>query len=176
MPPTISIPDAFAYGEDERNPDTPTFGDVEDAAYHIAYGFPGGPQALAKRIGMSASTLEKKVNPNNSTHHLTVREALTIQHFTGNVAILHTMAHALGYGVSRAIPDQSEGDPVMAFAEQQRAQGEFSMQVGRVMSQDGPPSRSDVRRIDEYSQDLHTATANLAGAMRAQMRKPPKLD
>lgn len=70
---------------------------VADAAYHTAHDFPGGVPALAQRMAMSANTLAHKVGLNNTTHHLTLREATTMQEVTGDVRMLHAMADALGY-------------------------------------------------------------------------------
>ena len=41
---------------------------------------------------MNAGTLQNKLNPNKSTHHLTLQEALALQLATGNVAVLQAMA------------------------------------------------------------------------------------
>ena len=59
--------------------------DVADAAYHTAHDFPGGVPALAQRMAMSANTLAHKVGLNNTTHHLTLREATAMQEVTGDV-------------------------------------------------------------------------------------------
>lgn len=50
--------------------------DVSDAAYLIAHKHPGGVRVLAERMGVSANTLQNKLNPNNTTHHLTLRGSL----------------------------------------------------------------------------------------------------
>jgi len=59
-----------------------------DAAYHTVHDYPGGAEALAPRMGMSAAVLRNKVNPNNTTHHLTYAEAQRIVALTGDVRML----------------------------------------------------------------------------------------
>lgn len=62
---------------------------VADAAYAVVHDYPGGSESLAPRIGMSAAVLRNKVNPNCSTHHLTVAEADRITGVTGDMRIAH---------------------------------------------------------------------------------------
>lgn len=75
---SFSIPDALAYGADEVRPDRPLAQDVGDAAYQTVHGAPGGVNALAVRMGLPASTLTHKVNPNNDSHFLRPHELLQI--------------------------------------------------------------------------------------------------
>lgn len=147
--------------------------DVVDAAYHLAYAYPGGVGLLAKRMGMPLSTLEKKLNPNNATHNLTIRESVALQHFCGQATVLHAMAHALGYECSQAIPDQSGGDPVEAIMLQQSATAEFMRAVADSFATGTKPTRNEMRRIEEYARDLQTTTGNLIAILRKRMPLPP---
>ena len=45
---------------------------VVDAAYLAVHTYPGGSESLGPRIGMSPAVLRNKVNPNCSTHHLSL--------------------------------------------------------------------------------------------------------
>lgn len=65
---------------------------ITDAAYQTVHDYPGGSESLAPRIGMSAAVLRNKVNPNNTTHHLTLAEASAIMGVTGDHRILHALA------------------------------------------------------------------------------------
>jgi len=86
-----------------------------DAAYHTVHDYPGGSESLGPRIGMSAAVLRNKVNPHNSTHHLTYAEAQRIVAFTNDVRMLQAWAHAQGYLLTKA-PEGTECD--MAVLEQ----------------------------------------------------------
>lgn len=145
---------------------------VADAAYHTVHGYPGGVAALAVRMGVSANTLTHKANPNNDTHHLRADELVAMQALSGNFAVLHAMAAALGHVCTPAAPDQSDGDPVEAFMLQQRAQGEFSAAVADAMLADNP-TPSAVRRVNRVAQDLIATIGHQVAVLRGRMRKAP---
>lgn len=66
---------------------------VLDAAYAVVHDYPGGSESLAPRMGgMSPAILRNKVNPKNSTHHLTLVEASRVTGLTGDLRILHAFA------------------------------------------------------------------------------------
>jgi len=69
---------------------------VADAAYAVVHDYPGGSESLAPRMGMSAAVLRNKVNPHNTTHHLTVAEADRVTGITGDMRIVHALAGAHG--------------------------------------------------------------------------------
>lgn len=69
---------------------------VADAAYAVVHDYPGGSEALAPRMGMSAAILRNKVNPNNSTHHLTLAEADRLTGITGDMRMVHALAATHG--------------------------------------------------------------------------------
>ncbi len=65
---------------------------VADAAHAVVHDFPGGSESLAPRLDMSAAILRNKVNPTNTTHHLTLREAVRVTQLTGDDRILRAAA------------------------------------------------------------------------------------
>lgn len=69
---------------------------VADAAHLCVHDYPGGSESLAPRMGMSAAVLRNKVNPNNTTHHLTVAEADRMMGITGDLRVLHALAATHG--------------------------------------------------------------------------------
>jgi hypothetical protein len=172
MAVTVSIPAGLAYGADEPLPDMPVGMTVQDAAYHTVHGYPGGVAALAVRMGVSANTLTHKANPNNDTHHLRPDELVAMQALSGNYAVLHAMAAALGHVCSPAMPDQSEGDPVEVFMAQQRAQGEYSAALADAMLVEHPTPNA-VRRVAAMAQDLIAKTGHQVAVLRGRMRKTP---
>ena len=72
------------------------FVNVADAAYSVVHDYPGGSESLAPRMGMSAAILRNKVNPNTSTHHLTLVEAERLTGITGDMRIAHAFAASHG--------------------------------------------------------------------------------
>lgn len=181
MRSTIGIPPGLAYVDGEPMPDTPQVMSVQDAIYHTVHGYPGGVAALAARMGLPAGTLTHKANPNNTTHHMRPDELLALQHFSGNAAVLHAMAAALGYAVTRAMPDQSGGNPGAALV---RLQVEFADLVRaaaepleRLAEQPADfVTGNEVRRVDYHAQETQAAMTHLVCALRGRMRPAPKAE
>ena len=176
MAVTISIPPGVAYGADEAVPDTQGGMSVEDAIYHTVHNYPGGVTALAARMGVSPNTLTHKANPNNATHHLHPRELVTLQHMSGNAAVLHAMAGALGYAVNAATPDQAGGDPVEATMRLQVAFADLIKAIADPLAQHGDAvTRNEMRRAEAMAGDMHTAIGHVLASMRGSMRKAPEV-
>lgn len=176
MSMTFSIPDVLAYGAGEALPNRPTGQDVSDAAYSTAHGYPGGVAALASRMGVNANTLTAKVNQQNTTHHLSLREAVAMQHFSGNHAVLHAMAEALGYTCSRVTPDQSGGDPVEAVMHMESAHAEFVRAVADALHGGRAVTGNQVRRADAMAQEAIATTCHMLALLRGRMRPAPEVD
>lgn len=135
--------------------------DVLDAAYKTAQNHRGGVADLAERMRINAGTLQHKLNPNNSTHHLTLREAVQLQAVSGDVAILRAMAQQLGYVVVRAMPDQAAGNPVEAFMHFQSSVAEVTSAAADVLRPGIRPSRNGVRRLEREVQELMVSGGHL---------------
>lgn len=134
----------------ELNPDFATHPlDVLDAAYHTAHEYPGGIPPLAFRMGVPASTLNHKVNLSNSTHHLTLKEAVLMQAVSGNFAILHAMAGALGHVVLQ-VDAETDAQPMTEVA---RMVSEFSELLSRVTKStaDGSVTMNEVRECQRQA-------------------------
>lgn len=56
---------------------------VTDAAYDTVHQHPGGSEALAPRLGISAAVLRGKVNPNSDRNLLSLQEADALMARTG---------------------------------------------------------------------------------------------
>lgn len=167
---SVSIPAALANGEGGAQPTPGSALDVADAVYHTAHGYPGGVHALAVRMGISPNTLMHKVSVNNDTHHLTLRESVTMQEITSNTAVLQAMAAALGYNCVRALPANTE-DPVSLHWQMVAAIGELQHAVGDAM-QHGV-SKNAMRRVDGIAADAISHINNLVAALRSQVPTPP---
>lgn len=164
---TISIAGLPGYGDESAADDTGTGMDVLDAAYLTAQRFPGGVPALAQRMGVSANTLQHKLNPNNDRHILGLQEALIIQTITGNASVLHAMASALGYTAQRAVPDQSGGDPLQAFWRFQQELGDFSAAAAEQLKPGAQVSRNAQRRLEYHANEVIAAINHLVATASA---------
>jgi hypothetical protein len=70
---------------------------IDEAVYDTAHGYKGGAQALGAVVGIGGTVLSSKCNPNTTTHHLTLREAVRIMGLTGDHQILRAVCYELGY-------------------------------------------------------------------------------
>lgn len=119
--------------------------DVSDAAYRVAHEFPGGVPALAQRMGMSSSTLMKKVGLTVDTHHLSLREAVHMQAVTGRFDVLYAMAKSLDH-VCLPVPDQAAGDVHARMAAVGAEVGDVFREVQRVLA-DGRVTPNERKRV-----------------------------
>lgn len=119
--------------------------DVSDAAYRVAHEFPGGVPALAQRMGMSSSTLMKKVGLTVDTHHLSLREAVHMQAVAARYDVLFAMARSLGH-VCLPLPDVGAGDIHARLAQVGAEVGDVFREVQRVLM-DGRVTANERRRV-----------------------------
>lgn len=120
---------------------------ILDAAHKTVHDYPGGSESLAPRIGMSAAVLRNKVNPNNTTHHLTVSEADAIMGVTGDDRMLHALAAHHGYTL-QAIDAPSSGSIMTAMLAAAIAKGDLAEVLVHSMSDNRitPNEASDIAR------------------------------
>lgn len=145
--------------------------DVADAAYHTAHAFPGGVPALAQRMAVSQHTLAHKVSLYDTTHHLTLREAVTMQEISRDYRILYAMAGALGHvcvsmQISKA--PSTMGD-VLRMA---REFGEMLAAV-EAAAADGRVTQNEMHECERQFAELVAAGQTMLGTLRTMMPKPP---
>jgi hypothetical protein len=80
-----------------------------DAFYQTVHTAPGGCDALAPRMGMSAAILRNKANPNSTTNKPTLDEADRLMGITGDYRVLHALAQNHGF-VCTKIDEQPPSD------------------------------------------------------------------
>lgn len=170
MEATISIPRGLGYGNQGDEVDTSSLS-IDDAVYHTAHKYPGGVHALAARMARSGDTLSHKVNPNNTTHHLTLEEAVMIQELSGCAFILQAEARRLGYVVTKAVPANSS-DPLDLHWQMAAKLAELHHAMADAFGQG--VTRNSMRRCDGMASEAIGSINNLLAALRAQMPTPPK--
>lgn len=146
--------------------------DVCDAAHLIAHHHPGGVAALAARMGVNAGTLQNKLNPNNSSHHLTLKESVLLQQAAGNAAVLHAMAQQLGYTCERATPAQDAGDPVEAFMALAMAHADFTRAVADALHGKAAVSKNELRRATDMANELIGKVGALVSTLAKRVPQP----
>ncbi|EHK64799.1 phage regulatory CII family protein [Achromobacter arsenitoxydans] len=136
---------------------------ITTAADLTVHDYKGGSEALGAVIGMSPAVLRNKVNPNNTTHHLTLAEADRIVRMTGDVRILAAFAHGNGYLLVKA--PESCGESDMSVLEQVAAlmiaHGRFGHEVYDALA-DGGVDQQEVQRVDAAGRALMEAVAGVA--------------
>jgi hypothetical protein len=108
---------------------------VTDAAYDTVHQYPGGSEALAPRMGMSAATLRGKVNPNTDRNLLSLQEADALMARTGDYRILHALAATHGF-VLQASTAPKGGTIITAMLAAQAAKGDLAELVADAMADD----------------------------------------
>jgi len=122
-----------------------------DAFYQTVHNAPGGAEAIAHRLGMSAQVLRNKANPNSATNKPTLDEASRLMGVTGDFSILHALAEQHGFVLTK-LDDQPASD--MAVLENvtniwQRL-GDLAAEVHKTLA-DG--------RVDPHEVDACSAAA-----------------
>lgn len=96
---------------------------VDDAAHAVVQDYPGGGESLGPRVGIGAAVLRSKVNPNTTTHHLNLKEAVRITALTGDLRILQAFAQECGHIVLAAPSGDDQHASDMAVLEMVAAVG-----------------------------------------------------
>lgn len=163
---------APVYGENAPKADIARGMDVLDAAFLIAQETPGGVAALAARMGVSANTLQHKLNPNNTTHHLTLKEAVALQVVSGLPYVLHAMAAQLDHTCLRARPDVAQGDAWEAFRFVQQAMGDFTAAAADALRPErGAVSANALRRVEHEANELMAGITALVNTVAGRVAR-----
>ena len=123
---------------------------VLDAAYATVHDYKGGAAALAPRISkkLTEAVLNSKVNPNTTTHHLRLDEAVKIMVLTGDHQILDAICAELGK-VAIDTPNEDEVSDSSVFKhllESGQHQGNFYSELHKAL-EDGVITDSEYASV-----------------------------
>ncbi|MCP3721754.1 phage regulatory CII family protein [Paraburkholderia sp. CNPSo 3272] len=141
---------------------------ITDAAYAVAHDYPGGTESLAPRLGMSGAVLRNKVNPNNTTHHLTLAEAVRMSQITGDVRIAEAIANELGFALVKtpSMEECNDAAIVELMGAAWATHGEVGKEICKTL-EDGRVEFGEVDRIEQriytHAQVLFNISARLRG-------------
>lgn len=82
---------------------------AKDAFHQTVHNAPGGCVALAARLGMSATILRNKANPNNDVNVVTIDDIERVMSLTGDYSVLHALAETHGFVLTK-LEDQPASD------------------------------------------------------------------
>ncbi|HEL4296683.1 phage regulatory CII family protein [Stenotrophomonas sp. GD03930] len=120
---------------------------VTDAAYDTVHQYPGGSEALAPRMGMSAATLRGKVNPNTDRNLLSLQEADALMARTGDFRILHALCAEHGF-IAQRVDAPESGTLITALLSAAAAKGDLAELVSKAMADNRitPNEADDISR------------------------------
>lgn len=139
---------------------------IVDSAHRTVHAYPGGSESLAPRIGMSAAVLRNKVNPNNTTHHLTLVEADEIMSITGDHRMLHDLAAAHGYTLQRVDAPGVGGSVLGLLLATNASKGEFAQVLHDALA-DGLITENEMRVIADAGTSVQGAMVVLLARLRS---------
>lgn len=146
---------------------------ITDALYRAAHNYQhGGIEALATRMGISASSLAHKVSPTYPGAHCSPGEMAQIMEFTGDHAALNALAARLGYLLLHVPQDDEAGGCMHELASTVREFGEFIAEVSGDVA-DGKVTDTELRRIEREGAQALAAMQQLialAGRMNADAK------
>lgn len=145
---------------------------ITDAAYAVAHDYPGGTESLAPRLGMSGAVLRNKVNPNNSTHHLTLKEAALLSAVTNDRRIAIAFARELGLTCIE-VPEPehcADADVIELMAKTWETNGEIGREVNKTF-EDGVVEQHEVRRVKDRVWDHIRTLFGLVGRIEGMAEK-----
>lgn len=129
---------------------------LEEAQYRVVHEYPGGARALAPLVGMNAGTLLNKVNPSMDNHHLSLREAVAIQHAAQDFRILQAEGQLLHHSCIPLVDFQGVSDAALldTYARYHADLGETAQAIRDTLA-DGRVSRRELNRVRrEFHQDV----------------------
>lgn len=151
---------------------------IIDAAHKTVHAYPGGSESLGPRIGMSPAVLRNKVNPNNTTHHLTIVEASEIIGVTSDLRMLHALANEHGCVVQRVDEYRGKGGPGQRPAvldlllTTNACEGAFAGVLQAALN-DGLITENEMKAITDAGTSVQTAMVALIARLRAQAAVSP---
>lgn len=140
----------------------------KDAFHQTVHGYPGGVEALAVRIGMTAAVLRNKANPNHGYNKPSLDDVDQVMGITGDHRVLHALAGNHGYVCVRMEDDVAPSD--MAVLEIMTkcwsTNGDFGAAVNRAL-EDGRITQREIEQIRDavirMDQAAHQLVARLEG-------------
>lgn len=167
-----SVVKSFPTNNGNLQPQPATVGlDVRDAAYHTAHSFPGGVPALAQRMGMSQNTLAHKVSLHNETHHLTLREAVTMQEVSQDKRIAQAMCAALG-GVFVDLSCDGKSTTMEQVMHMAKEFGDVLGSINGAVA-DGEVTPNEMQECERQAAELMAALNAVLAQVRSMMPKAP---
>lgn len=143
---------------------------VIDAAYATVHEYPGGSESLGPRVGISPAVLRSKVNPNTTTHHLTVAEANRIMGVSADFRMLHALNAEHGFVAQRIDADQAPAGFMAALLASEAQSGTFARVLHDAMA-DEIITANELKELSSAGAAVQAAFITLLARLRAVAEK-----
>lgn len=140
-----------------------------DAAYLTAHEYPGGTRGLALRMGVNGAVLSHKLNPNDGSNHLTVREFEAMLTLTGDHRALHALALDQGY-MLLPLPGESDCPAMGALIQSVSESADFLKAASESLA-DGKVTKLELATVRKELTEMVAAAAKLEWIMEAMEAK-----
>lgn len=145
---------------------------VLDAFHQTVHAAPGGCEALAVRLGVSAQVLRNKANPNSAYHKPTLEDADRVMGITGDHAVLHALALNHGYVCSLAGGDDNSSDAAVLemVAKAWKEGGEVGTEVFATLA-DGVVEPHEIERVEQAVYRAERSLRELVSRLKGMAKK-----
>jgi hypothetical protein len=143
-----------------------------DAFYQTVHDAPGGCEAIAPRMGMSAAILRNKANPNSVTNKPTLDDADRLMAVTGDYRILEALTANHGFTLTRVEEGVSSDMSVFESMTHILAQfGDYTKEVHEAFA-DGRLEAHELKRIDGEMFTLFQCFMQFRARLRGMVETP----
>lgn len=143
-----------------------------DAFHETVHSAPGGLEALAVRLGMSAQILRNKANPNNNSNHVSLRDVERVMELTGDYRTMHALAKSFGFVCIKV--EDSCGPSDLALLEvvtsAMSANGGFGAAINKAL-EDGRIQQHEVEEVKDAAFAAPRAIHDVVSRMQGLVRK-----
>ena len=144
----------------------------QDAFYATCKNYPGGFESLAPRMNMSSQVLRNKANPNAHVNHVNLCDIENIMTLTGDLAVLHSLAHEQGCAIVKVSSDGLSSDLAVLelITKVWICNGNVGAEVNRTL-EDGRVDAHEVERVAEAVFRTTEALMTMLGRLRGMAEK-----
>jgi hypothetical protein len=146
---------------------------LQDAFHQTVHSAPGGCEALAVRLGMSAAVLRNKANPNSNFNKPTLDDIERITALTGDLRVLDAWAASHDRVLVKVAESEGHGD--VALLELVTAVMSSNGEVGREVLaslEDGRITLAEVERVAKAVKVAERALEGVVARLRSMVHAP----
>lgn len=132
---------------------------VLDAAHRIGHEYPGGAGVLAARMNIGHTVFNSKLNPNTTTHHLYLSEAVLMEQLANRFDILYAHADALNH-VAIPLPAVEDEDVGHALTQTCAQFGDYLRRVDESLK-DGKVTPNERKALERELTEMIAAATHL---------------